>query len=245
MSLRIACDLDGTIADMEPALLREAQRLFGFDVELRSCGALSEPVPNTESLPEPQLVRDNAAKLGAATPASGKRPLTDRQRGELWAHVRGIENFWTKLDEVEPGAVARLGALAALHGWEVMFLTQRPRTAGETTQLQSQRWLAAHGFELPSVYVVNGSRGRVVSALALDAVIDDRLENCLDIVTHSQARSILVWRDSPGTVPQGAARCGIDVAFSANEAFERLAAIAVRPRDARTLVTRVRDAIGI
>ena len=35
--------------------------------------------------------------------------------------------------------------------WEVIFLTTRPSTAGELVQLQSQRWLAAHGFQYPSV----------------------------------------------------------------------------------------------
>ncbi len=35
MALRIACDLDGTLADMEAALQREAERLFGPGVGLR------------------------------------------------------------------------------------------------------------------------------------------------------------------------------------------------------------------
>ena len=34
MTLRIACDLDGTVADMDAALQREARRLFGPDIDL-------------------------------------------------------------------------------------------------------------------------------------------------------------------------------------------------------------------
>jgi hypothetical protein len=36
MALRLACDLDGTVADMDAALQREARRLFGPDVDLHA-----------------------------------------------------------------------------------------------------------------------------------------------------------------------------------------------------------------
>ena len=93
------------------------------------------------------------------------RSLTRLELRRLWAHVGQIDNFWRSLGEIEPGAVARLSALANRHQWEV-FLTQRPPSAGETAQLQSQRWLQAHGFEFPSVFVMNGSRGRVATPVA-------------------------------------------------------------------------------
>src|SRR5262249_45562050 len=148
------------------------------------------------------------------TAAVAARDLSSRELDQLWQHVRGIENFWLTLDEIEPGAVARLGALASMHGWELIFLTQRPATAGDTAQRQTQRWLEGHGVELPSVFVMNGSRGKVAAALNLDVVIDDRPENCLDVVSDSDARSILVWRDDPATVPPSLARLAIDIVFS-------------------------------
>ena len=40
---------------------------------------------------------------------------------------------------------------------------------------------------MPSVFVMNGSRGKLAAALHLDAVIDDRSENCLDVVVDSKA----------------------------------------------------------
>jgi hypothetical protein len=235
MTLRIACDLDGTLADMDGALQREAERLIGPDVTVRRAGAPHVQVPLDDTEPDASRHED---------PSPGKKPLTSTQMRRLWDHVSRIDNFWTTLKEIEPGAVARLATLRLQHEWDVIFLTQRPDTAGGITQLQSQRWLQAHGFELPSVYVVNGSRGTIAAALGLDAVIDDRPENCLDVVTDSSARPILVWRDSPDTVPQGATRFGIDVVFSAREAFERLEQMTMHP-DARTPVTRMRRAIGI
>jgi hypothetical protein len=140
----------------------------------------------------------------------------------VWDAARRTENFWETLPEIEPGIVARLGSLARGRGWEVIFLTQRPPSDGDTTQRQSQRWLAAHGFELPSVFVVSGSRGKVAAALGLDAVVDDRAENCLDVKVDSQARAVLVERGGNRDVPANAARLGIEAVGSIGELLDRL-----------------------
>jgi hypothetical protein len=227
MGLRIACDLDGTIADMESALQREAERLFGAGIRLRGV-----KVPSGDESPD-----DDERSADPVRP-------TSRQMRQLWRHVLDVEDFWQSLTEIEPGSVARLAALAATHGWEVLFLTQRPASAGRTAQIQSQRWLAAHGFELPAVYVLNGSRGRVADALALDVVVDDRPENCLDVVTDSKARALLVWRDTPASVPQAAVRLGIEPVFSMTEALDLLERTA-RPEKSGGLVGRLRSAIGL
>ena len=208
MPLRIACDLDGTLADMGAALQREAGRLFGAD-------------------------------------AGDFQRRTGNQLRRLWEHVGEVETFWLSLPEIEPGGVARLAVLAALHRWEVLFLTQRPATAGETAQIQTQRWLEAHGFELPSVYVMEGSRGKLAAALGIDAVIDDRAENCVDVATESKARAFLVWREDPASVPSGAARLGIETVFSTADALDRLEQMTLRRQKPDGVVERVRAAIGL
>src|SRR6185295_8231856 len=86
--------------------------------------------------------------------------MTARQQRRLWRHVESIEDFWQTLRELEPGVLKRLAALAPERRWEIIFLTKRPETAGATAQVQSQRWLESKGFSLPSVFVVQGSRGR-------------------------------------------------------------------------------------
>ncbi len=121
--------------------------------------------------------------------------MTERQERRLWRHVESIDGFWETLKEIEPGTVARLAALASDRRWELIFLTKRPESAGATAQVQTQRWLQAHGFSLPSVFVVQGSRGRVADAFNLDFVVDDRPENCLDVVIDSTTRALLVWRE--------------------------------------------------
>jgi len=259
--LRIGCDLDGTLANMRAALQREAESLFGFDVDLHAeFGAPDEPPTDDEVAQAEETNGDRARdadRQSASSPKSQipkpksqvqspkRRGLTSREYRLLWQHCQGLNNFWCSLPEVEAGAVARFGDASHRHAWEIIFLTQRPASAGELAQVQTQRWLEVHGFELPSVFVVNGSRGKIADALQLDAVIDDRPENCLDVVTESKAKAFLVWRDDPRLVPPGAARMGIETVFSFAEALQRLEALPFKPTSSQRLIGRVRQTRGI
>ncbi len=170
------------------------------------------------------------------------RALTRRQQHDLWEAVRSTENFWESLTETEPGIIARLAQLARERRWEVIFITQRPSSAGDTTQIQTQRWLVAHGFDLPSVYVIKGTRGKVAEALSLDVVVDDRPENCLDVKLESRARAILVWNDDLANLPPNAKRLGIEPATSLGACLDLLAEVPAAPRPG--LFTRIKQLIG-
>jgi hypothetical protein len=232
MGLRIACDLDGTLAAMGAALQREAARLFGDGVDIAS------PLP-------PGLRRADVVSRAPSGESGGeaRRRLDRREQDCLWDHVRGVVNFWETLPEIEPGAVARFADAAAEHGWEVLFLTQRPETAGRTAQVQSQRWLQAHGFNLPSVYVARQSRGRIAASLSLDFVIDDRPQNCIDVSLDSNARPVLIWRDAAERLPPGVSRLSIDVVASMADATDRLRPVAPPSSPSRGLFGRLRHAL--
>jgi len=236
MSLRIACDLDGTVADMDTALQREAQRLFGPEVSLHAF-----PGDRMESAED---VEGHMTSEAAARTNGGPRPLTAREVRRLWEHVASLENFWASLGEVEPGAVAQLATAARTYRWEVIFLTQRPPSAGETTQVQSQRWLQAHGFEIPSVMVMRGSRGKVAAAFALDALIDDRPENCLDVLSDSKAKPILMWRHGAARIPPAIAGLPIEPVSSMSEALACLDVMTTERGRGRSLVGRLRKTFG-
>jgi hypothetical protein len=198
--LRVAVDLDGTVADLSKAMHAIATRRMVKEAE-----AAGEDAPDPQERPK---LRDLS--------------LSPRQLDALWSAVLKIKNFWTTLDEMESGAVARLAALAAERRWDVLFITTRPMAAGDTTQVQSQAWLEAHGFPRPSVYVVKGSRGRIADALQLDAVIDDRPENCFDVAVESSARAFLVWPGTHDDLPPGAMRHGVKVVPSITAALDAL-----------------------
>jgi hypothetical protein len=223
--LRIAFDMDGVLADMDGALLRHAEALFGRDAvrTLAPTAVTTLAVNPTARTRDSEPNRPPAADPGDDAPASTLR-LSERQHRRLWQHVATVENFWESLQEIEPGAVARLGSLAVERRWETIFLTKRPATAGATAQMQTQRWLEAKGFHRPSVFVVQGSRGRIAAALALDVVVDDRPENCLDVIVDSQARAVLVCRQNPQAM-DASKRLGIGVVTSVSECLDALAAI--------------------
>src|SRR5687767_3800254 len=98
MSLRIAVDLDGTLADMDTALQEEAERLFGPNVDLRA--SLRGRVEGTVSAESPDPTGTTPGmRPPLATSASGTR-LSDRQQRQLWSRVRATENFWLSLREI-------------------------------------------------------------------------------------------------------------------------------------------------
>ena len=237
MTLRIGCDLDGVLADMDSALAHHAQQLFG------PVPAIQNPRPAGEEQGATPSVRPEA--VSGVAPLSIRRRLTDRQHRLLWRRVRAIDGFWELLAETEPGVVSRLCLLASERRWEVIFLTKRPATAGATAQVQSQRWLASKGFHLPSVFVVSGSRGLIATALGLDVVIDDRPENCIDIATESTARTIAVWRHSPAEAPTFLTSTGIDLVHAIDECFEALLGIDATARKRPSALERLMRRFGL
>ena len=155
-----------------------------------------------------------------------------------------MPDFWESLQEIEPGMIRRLAELADERRWEMLFITSRPKSAGRTVQRQSQRWLQEHGFPMPSVYVVHGSRGQIAKALQIDVVVDDRPENCLDVALESQAGSILVWRGKRESVPASARRMGIAVVTSVAQCLDSLVEIE-KSNDGGSLLDRLRRIFGL
>ena len=245
MPLRIGFDLDGVLADMESELVRQSEILFGEPMTRRLQERAADAVAATA-----------AAGTGAAAPGSpdavpefapqvAKLNMTSRQQRRLWRHVESIENFWEGLAELEPGVIQRLASLAIDRRWEIIFLTKRPETVGATAQLQSQRWLESRGFTRPSVFVVQGSRGRIAASLGLDIVVDDRPENCLDVVVDSKARAILVWRGDQSQPPAAAQRLGIGVVTSVAQCLEILTQVDSATREEPGVMSRVMRVLGL
>jgi hypothetical protein len=213
LPLRVAFDLDGVLADMDSALFSQAESLFGEKLQRRRERAAAKQAAMTQAAP--------SAGKPAPQPVPGFE-LTAREQTRLWRHVGTLYNFWQSLREIEPGAVKRLAAVTAALRWEVIFLTKRPASAGATAQVQSQRWLVSKGFERPSVYVVQGSRGLIAAALELDVVVDDRHENCADVVLDSGARAILVWRRQGEQFSAAAEGLGVEVVRTVGECLDVL-----------------------
>ena len=202
--------MDGVLADMDATLARLAEQEFGVTAGASVEQPAAAGEDDTDAPPPYDMALLNA--------------LTARQQSRLWQRVRDTRNFWETLDECEPGMVRRVQKLAHELRWDVLFVTQRPGTAGRTQQLQTQHWLKRRGFEYPAVYTTMGSRGMIAAALTLDAHIDDRLQNCMDVATESKAWPILVWRDADSfdRISAGAKNLGIAVVRTVAEALDRI-----------------------
>jgi hypothetical protein len=214
--MRIGFDLDGVLADLHTPFARMARELFP-DLDP---GRVEREPP----LPPPPELTDDGGDDSPDDPPPPGLALSRRQTDAIWHAVGRTVDFWETLHEIEQGSIRRLASLADSRHWEVIFLTSRPRSAGRTVQRQSQRWLERLGFPQPSAFVVHGSRGRIAQALDLDAVVDDRPDNCLDVALESKAGAILVWRGSQQSVPTSARRLGIAVVPSVAECLEALVA---------------------
>ena len=236
-AMRIAFDLDGVLADLHGQFAATALRLFPeLDTSVVTSPEVGASPPDEEDPPTTPIV----------TPIRPftRMPLTERQSEIVWDALAAQENFWETLAEIEPGMIARRAALADERRWEMLFITSRPRSAGRTVQRQSQRWLQRMGFPLPSAYVVHGSRGQIAKALQIDMVIDDRPENCLDVVLESEAGAILVWRGTRESVPASARRMGIAVVPTVAACLDALTKIE-QPEGDAGLLERLRRLFGL
>lgn len=146
--------------------------------------------------------------------------LSVEEQNRVWKAIEGSKNWWVTLRPYEPQQIARLYTLARQGCWEVSFLTKRPPSGGDSVQFQTQWWLEKHGYPMPAVVTVPGSRGELANALRLDLVVDDQFVNCAEIISASTSKTVLLLRDqAPPAWRDHATARGIGVVSSMEEAI--------------------------
>lgn len=190
MSLRLGFDIDGVLANFRAAFRAAAIRIVHGDVEE------FDPVE-----------------------APGESPLAPDDVRRVWEYIAKAPNWWMEIDAYEPDQIARLYSLTRAAGWEVFFMTKRPPSAGDSVQFQTQWWIERFGFYLPSVLTVPGSRGDVANALRLDLLVDDQLINCVEVVSASPTKAILMQRAHDTTARDHATNRGIGVVATLADAL--------------------------
>ena len=200
--------MDGVLADFAAAYHAVERRLFGPAGGETAAGDPEEEAEQQDEEPE----------------EARARRLTEihRRRDVVWQAIQSTPDFWMTLKPLDPGAVRRIHAMAMQHRWEVFFITQRPYTDGDVVQRQTQRWLVAQGYDLPSVLVIQGSRGAAAGALRLDYHVDDSPKNCIDVKSESSAKPLLIVDRSDATTVSMARRLGIGTAETIGEALDIL-----------------------
>ena len=146
-------------------------------------------------------------------------PLSPDDIRTVWDHIARTQNWWMEVPPYEPDQIARLYSLTRAVGWEVFFLTKRPPSAGDSVQFQTQWWIERFGFYLPAVLTVPGSRGDIASGLRLDMIIDDQILNCIEVVSASPTKALLMLRSTNAATREHASNRGVGVVSSLAEAI--------------------------
>ena len=189
MSLRVGFDIDGVLADFRTAFRQTAERCLRKSVEDAAGGE----------------------------PARGSLNPDDIRR--VWDHIAKTPNWWMDVPAYEPAQIARLYGLTRAAGWEVVFMTKRPPSAGDSVQFQTQWWIERFGFYLPAVMTVPGSRGEVANGLRLDLVVDDQIINCAEVIGAGATKAVLMLREQDAPARALALNRGIGVVATLSEAI--------------------------
>jgi hypothetical protein len=237
MALRIGFDMDGVLADFEAAIRDVEVRLFG-PAEHIDVGPPEKEEESQSGAEPPEPDEEAEAKERVASAREQRR-----RRAAIWRAIQSTPDFWESLAPTDAGVVGRIHAMMLRHRWEVFFITQRPATDGDTVQRQTQRWLVKQGFDLPSVLVIGGSRGAAAGALRLDYHIDDSAQNCIDVISDSRAKPILIVPSADPTTVTSARTLGIGTAASVGECLDILEEASLA-RSQPGLLQRIAAAVG-
>jgi hypothetical protein len=226
-SLRIGFDMDGVLADFGGAYRAVEERLYGPSRAASRAGD-----------PEEEAGKQDEDEARERRVSEGRR-----RRDAVWQAIQATPDFWASLTPLDPTAVRRIHEMAIRHRWEVFFITQRPATDGDVVQRQTQKWLVAQGYELPSVLVLAGSRGAAAAAIRLDYHVDDSTKNCIDVKSESGAKPLLIVDADDETGIVTARRLGIGTAASISECLDILEEASVNRRQP-TLLHRLAQMVG-
>jgi hypothetical protein len=241
MPLRIGFDMDGVLADFAGAYHEVEVRLMG---PAKAHGRPGDPeeeegVEGDEASKEIEAEGSKVEEAKKETRPSELR----RRRDTVWQAIHDTPDFWMTLKPLDAAAVRRIHEMMMRYRWEVFFITQRPATEGDTVQRQTQRWLVAQGFDLPSVLVIAGSRGGAAAALKLDYHVDDSAKNCIDVKSESAAKPLLIVDPTDDTTVISARRLGIGTAHSIDECLTILEQASIN-RTQPTLLHRLAKLVG-
>jgi 5'(3')-deoxyribonucleotidase len=160
--LVIGCDIDGVLADFNN----------GFAERLRL-------VTNRDLLPE-----------GYDNPPVWNWPehfgYTPKEINETWDNCWTDPEFWVNLDAI--GRVDKFFEQLDGLDADIYFITAR---TGVNVKKQTEQWLEMYGFESPTVLIAY-EKGPLAKALRLTHFLDDRDQNCQDVVETSTETQVFL-----------------------------------------------------
>ena len=96
---------------------------------------------------------------------------------------------------------------------------------------------------MPSVIPLSGGRGKAAAALRLDYLVDDTPQNCVDVLSDSSTRAMLLVPREDGLAASSARRLGIGTANSIHEVLDLLVQV-TEARANPSLFEKIRKLVG-
>jgi len=136
----------------------------------------------------------------------------------VWEEITKDERFWADLP-VYSWTRDFLGCLEGRASVDdVYFITSRP---GVYAKHQTEEWIAKHGGPRRPTVLISSEKGLCAKALRLDAYIDDRDKNVIDVRTEAPySRTFLL--DHPWNRTFEASAKGIERIDVPNDMFRHL-----------------------
>lgn len=164
--MRIGFDVDGVLADFNTGFIKRVIHVTGVDLF----------PPRPFDIP----MWDYPQHYG----------YTEAQVNAVWENIKADATFWRRLPEY-PGTESFLfGTIESLdrEGNDVYFITSRP---GIAAKKQTENWIRAAGLNwMEPTVLISSAKGLCAHALRLDIYVDDRWENCLDVVATSEGTKV-------------------------------------------------------
>lgn len=164
MQLRVGLDIDGVLANFNAPFIELIHKFSGVQLP-----KASSTYPNRWNYEE-------------------DAGMTKSRSNEMWEYIKQSEDFWETIPPYSYTNDVLLGFLD-LESYEdvaVYFVTNR---MGRKVKQQTEAWLVDNGYVAPTVIIAR-NKGLVAEALNLTHYIDDKPENCVDVVKHSPRTKI-------------------------------------------------------
>src|SRR5688572_29500538 len=97
--LRIAFDMDGTLADLSAAYMEVEDRLFGPEAAEHE-----RPAPEAREAEQHLTEESDPQRTRARPRLAERRSRPQGHRDLVWRTIEATPNFWTTLRPMEPGA---------------------------------------------------------------------------------------------------------------------------------------------
>lgn len=122
--------------------------------------------------------------------------VTPSEQKEAWVKAAQTKNLWAELEALpsfDVETVRLLHAVNILH--DVFFVTNRFETPGPSPMKQTKYWFYNHANIIAPNVLIAKDKGPMASVLQLDAFIDDKPQNCIDVL-EARSKAMVYLMDS-------------------------------------------------